>query len=286
MTQLDAIERTCLLTAALRAGESRRDDRLYDDPYAGLLVGEAGPGLLAEIRSATFPEGGAPRTVPSTFDFNPIRTRFFDDWLRRAAADGSMTQIVLAPAGMDARAYRLAWPEHVRFFEIDRPAVLEVKDRLLAAERPAADRRPVPADLLAPGLEGALREAGYDPGLPSVWLFEGLLYYFSEAEVHGLLERVAALTAPGSRIAADLVNEVALTAPGVRGLLEVFARWGCPWVFGTDEPEALFERHGFTVEAVQPGEPSAHYGRWRDPVPPRSAEGAERVFLVHGSRSA
>ncbi|MDW6064972.1 class I SAM-dependent methyltransferase [Streptomyces sp. FXJ1.4098] len=57
MTQLDAIERTCLLTAALRAGESRRDDRLYHDPYAQTLVGDAGPELLAEIRSATFPDG-------------------------------------------------------------------------------------------------------------------------------------------------------------------------------------------------------------------------------------
>ncbi|MES4906580.1 MULTISPECIES: SAM-dependent methyltransferase [unclassified Streptomyces] len=286
MTQLDAIERTCLLTAALRAGESRRDDRLYHDPYAQALVGDAGPELLAEIRSATFPEGDVPRTVPSTFDFNPIRTRFFDDWLRSAAADSSMTQIVLAPAGMDARAYRLGWPDHIRFFELDRPSVLEVKEKLLAAERPGADRRPVPADLLAPGWEDALLEAGYDPALPSTWLFEGLLYYFSQGQVEGLLRRVAAVTAPGSRIGADVVNDRALTAPNMRGLLEVFAGWGCPWVFGTDEPEALFGRHGFTVEAVQPGEPSAHYGRWRDPVPPRTAEGAERVFLVHGSRTA
>jgi methyltransferase (TIGR00027 family) len=285
MTQLDAIERTCLLTAALRAAESRRDDRLYHDPYAQLLVGEAGPELLAEIRAVTFPEGDAPRTVPSTFDFNPIRTRFFDDWLRSAAADTSMTQIVLAPAGMDARAYRLEWPDHVRFFEIDRPTVLEVKEKLLATETPGADRRPVPADLLAPGWEDALLEAGYDPRLPSTWLFEGLLYYFSQDQVDGLLRRVAAVTAPGSRIGADVVNDVALTAPSVRGLLEVFAGWGCPWVFGTDDPEALFGRHGFTVEAVQPGEPSAHYGRWQDPVPPRSARDAEKIFLVHGDRA-
>ncbi|MGW3569175.1 SAM-dependent methyltransferase [Streptomyces sp. NPDC000941] len=286
MTQLDAIERTCLLTAALRAGESRRDDRLYHDPYAQTLVGDAGPELLAEIRSATFPDGEVPRTVPSTFDFNPIRTRFFDDWLRSAAADPSMTQIVLAPAGMDSRAYRLEWPDHVRFFEIDRPSVLEVKEKLLAAETPGADRRPVPADLLAPGWEDALLEAGYDPGLPSTWLFEGLLYYFTQDQVEELLRRVAAVTAPGSRIGADVVNDVALTAPNMRGLLKVFADWGCPWVFGTDQPEALFGRHGFAVEAVQPGEESAHYGRWRDPVPPRTAEGAERVFLVHGSRTA
>ncbi|MER7795409.1 SAM-dependent methyltransferase [Streptomyces sp. NPDC097640] len=286
MTQLDAIERTCLLTAALRAGESRREDRLFDDPYAELLVGDAGPGLLAEIRSATFPDGEVPRTVPSTFDFNPIRTRFFDDWLQRAAADPSMTQIVLAPAGMDSRAYRLEWPDHVRFFELDRPTVLEVKEKLLAAERPGADRRPVPADLLAPGWEDTLLAAGYDPGLPSTWLFEGLLYYFAEAEVEELLRRVGTVSAPGSRIGADLVNDAALTAPRMRGLLKVFADWGCPWVFGTDEPEALFARHGFTVEAVQPGEPPAHYGRWRDPVPPRTAEGAERVFLVHGGRAA
>jgi hypothetical protein len=70
----------------------------------------------------------------------------------------------------------------------------------------------------------------------------------------------------------------------MRGLLDVFAGWGCPWLFGSDEPEALFARHGFAATAVQPGEPDADFGRWPDPVPPRSETGVRRVFFVRGVR--
>ncbi|MFE0190339.1 class I SAM-dependent methyltransferase [Streptomyces sp. NPDC059008] len=280
---LNAVERTALLTAALRAAETRRTDRLYEDPYAARLVGEAGEGLLAEVRAATFPPD-RPRTLPSTPDYNAIRTRFFDDFLQQAAREAEMTQIVLAPAGMDSRAYRLPWPDHIRYFEVDRPAVLAFKEQRLRGVAPRVAHRTVAVDLTADDWESRLVAAGYDPALPSTWLLEGLLYYIPEPDAHRMLERVAAVTAPGSRIAADIVNAAALTLPHMQGLLNVFAGWGCPWLFGSDEPEALFDRYGYEVRAVQPGEPEADFGRWPDPVPERDVRDVRRVFFVHGRR--
>lgn len=281
--QLDAVERTALLTAALRGAETRRPDRIYTDPYADALAGDIGPTLLLQIREATFPAHST-RTLPSTPDYNAIRTRFFDDYLQAAAADPDMHQVVLAPAGMDSRAYRLPWPDDIRYFEIDRPAVLEHKRHQLGDVTPDVDHRSVAVDLTSPDWESDLIAAGYDQTAPSTWLLEGLLYYIPEADGHIMLDRVAALLAPGSRIAADIVNSAALTAPNMRGLLDIFASWGCPWLFGTDEPEAMFAQHGFTVEAVQPGEPGADFGRWPDPVPPRQVADVRRVFFVHGRR--
>ncbi|MGP3966757.1 class I SAM-dependent methyltransferase [Streptomyces sp. 6N223] len=279
----DPVEKTALLTAALRAAESRRDDRLYTDPYAAALTGDAGPRLLAEIRDATFPPDRL-RNLPSTPDYNAIRTRFFDDLLQEAVRDREMTQLVVAPAGMDSRAYRLPWPDRLRYFEVDRPAVLAFKAERLRGVAPRVDRVTVAVDLTADDWEDRLLASGYDPGSPSTWLLEGLLYYLPEPDVHRLLERVAACCAPGSRIAADLVNAAALTLPAMRPLLDVFARWGCPWLFGSDEPEALFGRHGFEVAAVQPGEPGAGFGRWPDPVPDRAVRDVRRVFFVRGRR--
>jgi methyltransferase (TIGR00027 family) len=285
MPDLAAVERTALLTAALRAAESRRPDRLYSDPFAEAFAGETGPRLLAEIRAVTFP-AGRDRTLPSTPDYNAIRTRFFDDFLTGVTRDPGMRQVVIAPAGMDSRAFRLGWPGHVTLFEVDRPAVVAVKEEVLGAATPAVDRRVVAVDLRDPGWEARLVDAGYDPARPSTWLLEGLLYYIPEADTHRILDRVRALTAPGSRIAADIVNAAALTLPNMAGLLDVFAGWGCPWLFGTDEPEEFFAEHGFSVQAVQPGEPGADFGRWPDPVPPRSVTDVRRVFFVHGTPSA
>ncbi|MFI1252731.1 class I SAM-dependent methyltransferase [Streptomyces netropsis] len=284
MTALhDPVERTALLTAALRAVETRREDRLYEDPYAATLCGDTGMALLGEVRAAAVTPG-EDGTLPSTPDYNAIRTRFLDDLLQRAAAAPGTTQIVLAPAGLDSRAHRLDWPGHVRWFELDRPAVLGHKRRLLGAETPRVDRREVAVDLTSPDWERDLREAGYDPAVPSVWLVEGLLYYLPGNEVDRVLGRIAAISAPGSTIAADLVNEAALTQPHMKGLLDVFAGWGCPWISGTDDPEALFARHGYEVRAVQPGEEGADFGRWPDPVVPRSEPGVSRVFFVHGRK--
>ena len=282
-TLFDAVERTALLTAALRAAETRRPDRLYSDPYAEAFAGKIGPELLAEIRAATFP-ADATRTLPSTPDYNAIRTRFFDDFLVAAAAKPGIRQVVLAPSGMDSRPFRLSWPDGVRVFEVDRPPVIAVKEAMLADFEPTVDRTTVAVDLRDDSWTDRLTAAGYDPEAPSVWLLEGLLYYIPEPAVHHILDGVRAITAPGSVIAADVVNAAALTLPNMRGLLDVFARWGCPWLFGTDEPEALFARHGIDAVAVQPGEPEAGYGRWPDPVPPRSETAVRRVFFVHGTR--
>lgn len=280
---LDPVERTALLTAALRAAETRREDRLFADPYAEAFAGEIGPKLLAEIRAVTFPPGGL-RTLPSTPDYNAIRTRFFDDFLVEAAATPGMRQVVVAPAGMDSRPYRLRWPEGVRVFEVDRPAVIALKDVVLAGAEPEVDRTAVAVDLRDDDWEDDLITAGYDPGAPSTWLIEGLLYYIPEADVHRLLDRVRAITAPGSLVAADIINTAALTLPNMRGLRDLFAGWGCPWLFGSDEPEELFAQHGIDAVAMQPGDPGADYGRWPDPVPPPSVEPVRRVFFVCGVR--
>ncbi|MFE2757580.1 SAM-dependent methyltransferase [Actinosynnema sp. NPDC059335] len=281
---LDSVERTALLTAALRAAETRRDDRLYHDPYAAAFAGGIGLSLLAEIRRVTFPEA-SPRTLPSTPDYNAIRTRFFDDLLVEAAGRPHGRQVVIAPSGMDSRPFRLAWPDGVRLFEIDRPPVVAVKEAVLAGlgATPAVDRATVAVDL-RDDWEDRLAAAGYDPASPSTWLLEGLLYYLREDDVHRVLERVRAVTAPGSVVIADVVNSAALTLPTMRGLLDVFAGWGCPWLFGSDEPEALFARHGFEAVAHQPGDPEADYGRWPDPVPPREVADVRRVFFVRGVR--
>jgi len=283
MTRLTAVERTALLTAALRAAETRRPDRLYTDPYAAAFAGDLGPELLGEVRAVTFPVD-AERTLPSTPDYNAIRTRLFDDLLTEAASEPGMRQVVIAPAGMDSRAFRLPWPDHIRLFEVDRPAVLAEKHEVIDPAQSTVDRTAVAVDMRDPDWTGTLVDAGYDPSLPSVWLLEGLLYYIPEPDVHAILDAVHAVTAPGSRVVADIVNADALTLPNMRGLLDVFAGWGCPWLFGTDDPEGLFARHGFDVTAVQPGEPAADFGRWPDPVPPRSQTGVRRVFFVHGRK--
>jgi methyltransferase (TIGR00027 family) len=280
MTQaasLDAVGRTALVTAAMRAAETQRPDALHQDPYAATLAGDLGPQLLAELLGTPArleAEAGA------TTRYNAIRTHFFDTYLHDAVTEAGLRQIVVPGAGMDARLYRMTWPEGVRYFEVDRPAVLDYKRDRLSDVPPQADHRVVRTDLTAPSWPDALIDAGYDPDQPSAWLLEGLLPYLPVSGVQQLLDQVARLAAPGSRIAADLVNEAALEAMPGR---EVFARWGCPWLSACDDPEKLFGRSGFDADIAQPA------GLGEDFEQGETAGGSDpdvpRVFLVTGRRA-
>ena len=57
--------------------------------------------------------------------------------------------MVILGAGLDARAFRLGWPDKLRVFEIDLPRVLEFKEQVVRAEgwRPSCERIIVPVDL-------------------------------------------------------------------------------------------------------------------------------------------
>ena len=154
---------TAYWTAAVRAGESARAGGLFNDPWAAALAGLLGMGWMKE------------RTQDSVLAI-VLRTRLFDDFLLKVTTETAIRQVVLMAAGLDTRAYRLAWPEGTRFFELDQPAILEHKHQILqgAGARPLCERRAIPTDLTGPW-ETAPLAAGFDPGEPSAWLLEGFL---------------------------------------------------------------------------------------------------------------
>jgi len=89
----DKLERDQMLAstahwiAAVRALESAREDRLFNDPWASALAGTQGMSWI-EGRSAD-------SVLPIV-----LRTRFFDDTLQRIVAEGEIRQVVLMAAGL------------------------------------------------------------------------------------------------------------------------------------------------------------------------------------------
>jgi methyltransferase (TIGR00027 family) len=204
--ELTEVSKTAIGVALVRAMESRRPDRLFNDPYAGELVAAA-PDYLAE--RAARPSGRNPATVALAAHI-AVRTRFYDSYLLDACADGCQ-QVALVAAGLDARAYRLDFPPGVRLFELDLPPVLAFKERVLGAHTPTCERITVPVDLSTPW-SGALLGAGFDPATPTAWLIEGLLIYLTRDEAVALLETVGSLAAPGSQVSFE--QSAATRIPG------------------------------------------------------------------------
>ncbi|GAA2868887.1 S-adenosyl-L-methionine-dependent methyltransferase [Actinoplanes cyaneus] len=265
--------RTALWTAAARARESRRPDRLFSDPFAAGLAGDEGVACLSYFHT--------PRAAADGNPVLPIRTRWFDDFL--AAAHG--TQMVGLGVGLDTRAHRLSWPAGAELYEVDQPHVLAYKEERLrrAGALPRCRVRPVAADLRDDWV-AALLAAGFDPARPTVWFAEGVLFYLPEKPAARILTEAARLSAPASRIAFDLVGTGVFRLPYMRTLLDRLAAAGSPWRFGTDDPAAFTAGTGWRVDRiVEPGAPGAAYGRW-PALPPAGPANLPRSYLVAASR--
>jgi len=202
---------TATMVAASRALASREPNPLISDPYAQPLVEAVGIDALTRLARGELDPAAVhddPKRAARMSDHIALRTKFFDDFFLEAAAAGIRQAVILA-SGLDARAYRLAWPAGTTVYEIDQPQVIEFKTRTLArlGAEPAADRRTVATDLRH-DWPTALGEAGFDPERPSAWSAEGLLGYLPAEAQDRLLDNVTALSAEGSRFATETVVDM------------------------------------------------------------------------------
>lgn len=258
---------TAFWTAAVRAQESNRADRLFNDPWAAVMAGEEGLHWL-EQRGAS--------TIAIV-----VRTRFFDEFLLRVTHQEGIRQVVLVAAGLDTRAYRLAWSPGVSLFELDQTPVLEHKSQVLveAGAQPACRRVAISVNL-AGSWQDALVARGFDPRAPSAWLMEGLTFYLPNEITARLLSAASSLAAPGSWLGFDAINGVTLTSPITKAWIAMQASYGAPWIGTLDDPEGFLAPLGWSISLSQPGAEDANYGRWTLPVIPLRAPNLPHNWYV------
>jgi len=275
---------TALLVAAARAIETHRHDRLAQDPYAEHFVRAAPASAGWPVRIHQAPDGDANPLWGRFARYFGLRTRVLDDFLLQAVRAGAR-QVVLLGAGLDARAYRLDWPDGCVIFEIDRGGVLAFKHQVLdgLAATPTAARVPIPIDLRADWVR-ALTAAGFDPTAPSAWLAEGLLFYLPAAAETQLIDAVDRLAAPGSALAFEVKLEKDLmeyrdsplyTATRQQigiDLLDLFAKEARP-----DSAGALTQK-GWSTTIHTPFDFTRRLGRGPLPEPNDALAGNRWVF--------
>ncbi|MGV0720338.1 class I SAM-dependent methyltransferase [Mycolicibacterium elephantis] len=203
---------TATMVAAARALATSAEQPLIDDPYADPLVRAVGVDFFTRLVSGELRpqdlDDSETAGMQRMADNMAVRTKFFDDFFLDTARAGVRQAVILA-SGLDARAYRLDWPDGVVVYEIDQPAVIDFKSTTLAdlGAAPTAERRTVAVDLRY-DWPSALIDAGFDPARPSAWSAEGLLGYLPPDAQDRLLDTITELSAPGSWIAVESVPRV------------------------------------------------------------------------------
>ena len=198
---------TATMVAAARALASKDTNPIINDPFAAPLVRAVGIDFFTrvvdgEIEPTDIGETGNGELQTET-DSLAVRTRFFDEFFTDATAAG-INQAVILAAGLDARAYRLAWPPGSVVYEVDQPKVVAFKTETMAGlgATPTAERRAVSIDLRE-DWPAALRNSGFDDTKPAAWSAEGLLMYLPPEAQDRLFDHITALSAPGSQLATE-----------------------------------------------------------------------------------
>lgn len=244
---------TARWTALHRATESERPDALFHDPLAGLLAGEQGRAIVANV----------PRSTRNGW-WLVARTKLIDDAIAAAVANGCDRVLNLA-AGLDTRPYRMELPVGLGWVEADLPALLAEKTQLLADQTPRCRLTRTAVDLADPQARDAFLNDALDGAEKALVLTEGLLMYLDDDDVAALSQ---AITRP--EVTWWMLD---FAGPGLKkmmnkkmaGMLE-----NAPFRFAPENGVAYFEELGWRVAEVESLLNAARRFR-RLPVPMRLA---------------
>jgi methyltransferase (TIGR00027 family) len=192
---------TAAMVAALRAlaDEGFTNVRGFRDPYVRELLSPAWSLFLRAARRL----GPSFERFPSLYegrDYMPLRVRAIDDELGRAIEAGAR-QLVILGAGLDTRAHRLEQLRDVAVFEVDHPASQAYKTRRAASlPRAARSIAYVAVDFEREPIGPRLAAAGHDPNTRTVWIWEGVVMYLSDAGFRSTLRSIVAVSGRSSSL--------------------------------------------------------------------------------------
>jgi methyltransferase (TIGR00027 family) len=297
----ESVGSTALGVAAARAAETDSENPLIRDPFARAFLEAAGDGMWSLMANPTKAAELTDDTdllahLQVMIDFMAVRTAFFDEYFLNAAASG-VRQVVILAAGLDARAWRLPWPDGTTVYELDQAKVLDFKSTTLQHRGAHPTSRLVSVAIdLRQDWPTALQEAGFDPSRPTAWSAEGLLRYLPARAQDLLFERILALSPSGSWLATNAPADSALDPEWLARQRERWHRLraAAARVLDTELPadEDLWypeertdvtewlREHGWDASAITMGEMLARYGRTvpgDDKLPPTVFVSAQRL---------
>jgi methyltransferase (TIGR00027 family) len=259
----------------------------FRDPYARTMLP---PGWAAAYRVLS---RWAPRSRPeqrdralTQLDVVPLRVATIDVELKAAVATGCR-QVVLLGAGLDTRAYRMPALADAVVYEVDHPATQAYKRRKASPLAPLARSVTyVPVDFESSSLAERLAATTFRADAPTVWVWEGVLMYLTDAAVRATLADIARCSAAGSTLIANYHTPDATPVAHERYVRAVLlSLWREPHI-GQRTPETMQAMvRGAGFEIVNDSDPPAWAERLGADAPVRPSARVMRILVAKRIRS-
>ena len=251
--------RTALAAATHRAAHQILEKGcIFNDPLALRILGEDAEAVAREAE-----EQPSRRSMRI---FIAVRTRFAEDALAAAVEQG-VCQVVVLGAGLDTYAYRSAFHDRLRIFEVDHPATQDWKRQHLkdAAIPIPSSLTFAPVDFERQTLAAGLTVAGFDPSQQTFFTWLGVVPYLTEKAVWSTLSFIANLP-NGAQVVFDYSDPPDSLSGEARVRHEMrathVAQLGEAWLnyFEAEELRAKLMALGFSeVEDLGPAQIAARY---------------------------
>ena len=168
-----SVEWTNLVTLYLRAYESRSRRPILGDHIAAEAVDRIDYDFNRIHRTS----------LPASNQYLvALRAKQLDDWCAAFLARHADAVVLHLGCGLDGRGFRLVPPPSVLWFDLDQPAVIELRRRLYDD---TDSYRMIGSSVTDPQWLDHI-----PTGRPTLVVAEGLLMYLQESEVRQLLERL------------------------------------------------------------------------------------------------
>lgn len=239
---------------------AKPEKRIINDPYAeNFVLGARIIKLMGHKLSVWITK----KFAPGFHEHLISRTRFIDDLVKNAAAQG-LEQYVILGAGYDLRAHRLNLPSTLKIFEVDQEEVQSRKRSKLPSNVPNLENiKYVSVDFNHQSLKKQLLDAGFDESKSAIFTLEGVSQYISKTAVQSTLEELEELTKNTdatfyiSYVDSQLkTNPTACFGKGyphpdkkAETVMNLAAKVGEPWIsfYSPEEIKEVLSQYGFTL---------------------------------------
>jgi methyltransferase (TIGR00027 family) len=229
---IENVSDTARWVAVYRAMETARADAIFRDPFAERLAGERGQQIVRELKRGR-------QTAWAMI----VRTAVMDEMIIHRVRNSDVDTVINLAAGLDTRAWRLALPRSLRWFDVDLPEMVEYKMTAMRDEPPTCQYEALAVDLTSDAArDEVLRRVG-GVARTALVVTEGLLVYLAPEQVASLARALHAV--PSIRW---WISDIA--SPQLLKLMSKY--WGsalergnAPFKFGPADSAAFFAPLGW-----------------------------------------